>query len=66
MGDLQKLFNPKTIAVIGATDREGTFGRTVLENALASGDRTVYPVNPGRKEVLGRPCWTGLYLHDPV
>ena len=41
MGDLQKLFDPKTIAVIGATDREGTFGRTILENALASGDRTV-------------------------
>jgi len=60
MGDLQKLFNPKTIAVIGATEREGTFGRTILENALASGDRTVYPVNPGRKEVLGRPCWTGI------
>jgi len=26
MGDLQKLFNPATIAVIGATDKEGTFG----------------------------------------
>ncbi len=67
MGDLQKLFNPKTIAVIGATEREGTFGRTILENALASGDRTVYPVNPGRKEVLGRPCWTGIdTLPEPV
>ncbi|MBN2439124.1 MAG: bifunctional acetate--CoA ligase family protein/GNAT family N-acetyltransferase [Deltaproteobacteria bacterium] len=67
MGDLQKLFNPKTIAVIGATEREGTFGRTILENALASGDRTVYPVNPGRKEILGRPCWTGIdALPEPV
>ena len=67
MGDLQKLFNPKTIAVIGATEREGTFGRTILENALASGDRTVYPVNPGRKEILGRPCWTAIdILPEPV
>ncbi len=57
MGDLQKIFNPRTIAVIGATDREGTFGRAVLENSLASGDRTVYPVNPNRKTVLGRPCF---------
>jgi acetyltransferase len=56
MGDLQQIFNPRTIAVIGATDREGTFGRAVLENSLASGERTVYPVNPNRKTVLGRPC----------
>jgi acetyltransferase len=60
MGDLQKLFNPATIAVIGATDKEGTFGRAVLENALASGNRTVYPVNPNRDAVLGRPCWSDI------
>jgi acetyltransferase len=60
MGDLQKLFNPATIAVIGATDKEGTFGRAVLENALNSGNRTVYPVNPNRDTVLGRPCWSAI------
>ena len=60
MGDLQKLFNPATIAVIGATDKEGTFGRAVLENALNSGNRTVYPVNPNRDTVLGHPCWSAI------
>jgi acetyltransferase len=60
MGNLQKLFNPETIAVIGATEREGTFGRAVLENALNSGDRTVFPVNPRRKTVLGHPCWPDI------
>jgi len=60
MGDLHKLFNPTTIAVIGATDKEGSFGRAVLENALASGGRTVYPVNPGREAVLGKPCWPDI------
>ena len=35
MGDLQKIFNPRTIAVIGATEKEGPFGRVILENVLA-------------------------------
>ncbi|MBU2053878.1 MAG: bifunctional acetate--CoA ligase family protein/GNAT family N-acetyltransferase [Proteobacteria bacterium] len=60
MGDLQKLFNPRTIAIIGATEKEGTFGRAVLENALSSGNRMVYPVNPNRKMVLGKPCWSDI------
>ena len=60
MGDLRKIFNPRTIAVIGATEREGTFGRAVLENAIAFGDRTVYPVNPNRETVLGHPCLTEI------
>jgi acetyltransferase len=60
MGDLQKLFNPATIAVIGATEKEGSFGRAVLENALASGNRKVYPVNPNRETVLGNPCWADI------
>lgn len=58
MGNLQKLFNPATIAVIGATEKEGTFGRSVLENVLASGNRKIYPVNPNRDTVLGNPCWS--------
>ena len=33
---LDSLFSPKTVAVIGATDREGTVGRTVLENLLGN------------------------------
>ncbi len=60
MGDLQNIFNPRHIAVIGATDREGSFGRAVMENALLSGGRTVYPVNPNRKDVLGKVCWPDI------
>ena len=51
----RKLFNPATIAVIGATEKEGTFGRAVLENALTSGNRKVYPVNPNRRDGPGSP-----------
>ncbi|MHB8092054.1 MAG: CoA-binding protein [Syntrophales bacterium] len=60
MGDLQKIFNSRTVAVIGATDREGSFGRAVLENALTSSNRTVYPVNAHRETVLDKACWPDI------
>ena len=51
---LDSLFAPKSVAVIGATDREGTVGRTVLENLRPSAFHgQVYGVNPNRTEVLG-------------
>jgi acetyltransferase len=52
---LDGLFSPRSVAVIGATGREGTVGRTVFEN-LCHGTfhGEVYAVNPNRKEVLGR------------
>jgi len=58
---LECLFCAKSVAVIGATDREGTVGRTVLEN-LRSGPlrEKVYAVNPKRTEVLGRRCYAKI------
>ena len=51
---LDALFTPETVAVIGATDRAGTVGRTVLQNLLRPAFHgRVYPVNPQRSEVLG-------------
>jgi len=60
MGDLQKIFNPRTIVVIGATDKEGSFGRAILENVLAPSNRAVYPVNPHRETVLDQTCWPDI------
>jgi len=57
VGDIRKMFNPETIALIGATDREGSVGRSALENVLASKRRKIYPVNPMRKTVLSVDCY---------
>jgi acetyltransferase len=56
MGELAALFAPERVAVVGATDREGSVGRAITENLLADFEGTVIPVNPKRDEVLGRPC----------
>jgi acetyltransferase len=57
MGDLKRMLNPQTIALIGATDDENPAGRTLLENLLLSKDRRVLAVNPNRKSVLGLECY---------
>jgi acetyltransferase len=58
---LDALFTPDTIAVIGATDRAGTVGRTVLQNLLNPSFRgRVYPVNPQRSEVLGVTAYQSI------
>ena len=52
--DLDVFFKPKSVAVIGATEREGHVGRTVLWNLISSPfGGTVYPVNSKRASILG-------------
>ena len=56
---LDPLFAPKTVAVIGATEKEGSVGRAVLEN-LSSFPGKVFPINPKRAMVLGRPAFPNI------
>ena len=53
-GALEPLFMPRSVAVIGATDRPGTVGRSVVSNLLESKfPLKIYPVNPSHPEVAG-------------
>lgn len=57
----ERMFTPETVAVIGATEREGSVGRTVLANLKGSFFRgRVYGVNPKRQEILGLPCYPSI------
>ncbi len=48
---------PKSIAVIGASDRPGSVGRVLLDNALLSAPLlAVYAVNPAHSELMGMAC----------
>ncbi len=52
--NLSKIFHPQSIAVIGASDREGSVGRTILENLQRCGfEGEVHAVNPQHSSVLG-------------
>jgi acetyltransferase len=50
------MLDPKTVALIGATETEGAVGRTIMENLLRSKGRDIFPVNPRHKTVFGLPC----------
>jgi acetyltransferase len=53
-GQLDAIFRPETVAVIGATDRPGSVGRTIMWNLVSSPfGGTVFPVNSKRPSVLG-------------
>ena len=55
--DLSRLMRPRSVAVLGATDRPGSYGAQALLNLdLIGFEGSVWGVNPGRSEVLGRPC----------
>jgi acetyltransferase len=67
MGNLNNLFNPKGIAVIGASDREGSVGRIALTNLIQAKDRKIFPVNPHKNSVLGRECFKDITsIGEPV
>ncbi|MCK3769376.1 acetate--CoA ligase family protein [Microbacterium aerolatum] len=57
--ELRRLIEPKTIAVVGASPTEGSFGRRTLEN-LADFKGTVYGIHPKHTEILGRKTFASL------
>jgi acetyl-CoA synthetase len=55
--DPTPLLEPRSIAVVGANDRPGSYGDIVLRNLERAGfEGPVWGVNPRRVEVHGRPC----------
>src|ERR1700694_2829429 len=51
---LDVFFAPRSIAVIGATDKPDSVGRTIVWNLISSPfGGTVYPVNPKHASILG-------------
>lgn len=51
---LDVIFRPKTVALIGATERRGSVGRAILWNLITNSfGGTVYPVTPHHASVLG-------------
>ncbi|RLF51082.1 MAG: CoA-binding protein, partial [Thermoplasmata archaeon] len=52
-------FEPKSVAVIGASAKKGKIGYQILKNILECNVK-VYPINPKRKEILGVKCYKSI------
>lgn len=59
--ELNSFFHPKVVAVVGATDREGSVGKSVFWNLLSQPfGGTVYPINSKRASILGVKAYANL------
>src|SRR5829696_646526 len=54
---LDKLFEPRSVALVGASPREGSLGRMVLRNLREAGfPGPIHLVNPKHRQIDGLPC----------
>ncbi len=61
MKNLSKIFEPKSIAIVGASTREGQVGNDILKNLINSGfSGKIYPVNPKADNLMGLKCFPNL------
>lgn len=58
---LEKLFNPKSIAIVGASSEVGKVGNVIAKNICELGYAgKIYLINPKYKEIFGRKCYGSL------
>src|SRR3974377_2145860 len=65
---LSVFFNPKSVAVVGASSDPKKPGNTALRHMISMGYKgKLYPVNPREKGILGLPCYKSVSeIPEPV
>ncbi|AEE13987.1 CoA-binding domain protein [Thermodesulfobium narugense DSM 14796] len=64
--ELDFFFNPRNVAVLGASRKPGSVGYTILENLLDFKGQ-VFPINPNATEILGMRAYASLQdLFEPI
>lgn len=59
--ELSRLLRPRSVAVVGASPREGSTGLRLLNHLRMGGfEGPVYPINPRYPEILGIKCYASL------
>ena len=62
---LNKVFEPQSVAIVGASDHEHSVGALILRNIRDSDfGGEIYPVNPGHKQVQGLKCYPSISAID--
>ena len=59
--NVKALFEPNSVAVVGASSKEGKIGYEIISNVINYGfDGEVYPVNPSEDEIMGKKCYDSV------
>jgi len=68
MDNLRKLFDPKSIAIVGASEEKGKVGKAISENILNLGyEGKVFLVNPKHEKLFNRECYPSIEsIREPV
>ena len=66
MSDIEKLLAPKSVAIIGASRKQGSLGKMYLDAILQMKfTGSIYPVNPKADEIEGLKCYPNIkFLPD--
>ncbi len=57
---MDKIFNPKSIAVIGVSKSKDKVGRVIFENLKKTFKGKLYCINPHEKSISGKKCYTSV------
>lgn len=59
--NVENIVHPKSVAIIGASNRNGSVGNAVMTNILSGGfTGNLYPVNPSSDTILGLKCYKNI------
>ncbi|MGC8565055.1 MAG: acetate--CoA ligase family protein [Thermoplasmata archaeon] len=60
------IFSPRSVAVVGASNKEGKIGYEIMKS-LKESKIKLYPVNPNEKEIMGLKSYPSISsIYDPI
>ncbi|OQX16113.1 MAG: GNAT family N-acetyltransferase [Desulfobacteraceae bacterium IS3] len=68
VSNLDRIFHPKAIAVVGASETKGSIGAALMRNLIEGGYAgKIYPVNPKRESLWNLPCYSSVPdIKEPI
>ncbi len=61
LASMQRIMNPRSVAVIGASAEDGKIGNSVMKNLINGGYAgNIYPIHPKAEEILGRKAYPSV------
>lgn len=57
---IDQILNARSLSIVGASSKEGSFGRLFLDGLMKMGCKNIYPVHPRNPEILGLKAYPSI------